>query len=108
MANPLLIATLEGGDPSNDYSDSAIWMDLDGPRPANQWLALVSDRQAAEVLAENTGGAEVVSVAQWDGAPFGDGNLGTVESPRPGVLRSAHFAGCRPTSLPEDWQIENR
>jgi hypothetical protein len=97
MAKALLIAELSGGDAS-DLGQEALWTDLEGIT----WRILVADLADAEIAAANTG-AQLVVTSEWDGSPFGDGNIGTVESPEVGVLVADHneFVGL----LPAGWTV---
>jgi hypothetical protein len=101
-AQALHIAKLRGGDADHHtISETTLWLDLDSWSGDGQgWRALVWSRQAAETTAHNTG-AELVSCEKWDGSPFGDGNAGTVQSPRTGVLSGPRRFSCGP--LPEGW-----
>jgi hypothetical protein len=75
MNTGLLVAILQGGDIEGDYTRAAVWFDCEGAN--GKWSALVVSAEDAEDLAENTG-AELLATEPWDGAPFGDGNAGTV------------------------------
>jgi hypothetical protein len=95
----LLVATLRGGDASDDFGSDAIWLDL----TSDPWMALVESREAAEALAHNTGATLVEPLTEWDGSPFGDGNLGTVTSDR---IRHIHCDSPDILRLPEGWTVD--
>jgi hypothetical protein len=99
MNTDLLVATLQGGDIEGDYNHQAVWLDLEGAN--GKWRALVASAADAEDLAENTG-AELVATESWDGAPFGDGNAGTVACRAENVLLADHPEFVTP---PDGWTV---
>lgn len=101
-AQPLIIASLKGGDPNGLQADDTIWTDLEPCDGPDIWRVLVDSHDTAEVCANNAM-AELVGVEEWDGSAFGDGAIGTVTSPRPGVLVCGHSEFCG--DLPDGWVV---
>ena len=89
MRSPLLLLTLRGG--TAERADSALWLDLDH---GSSWRALCEEGLIPRLLKES--GAEEIAREAWDGSPFGDGSLGTIEEVEPGVLACSDSALALP------------
>mgnify|MGYP001343366819 CR=1 FL=1 len=87
MSKPLFVVTFSNGSTDDLPSNSTVWLDLDRGN-AGEWQALCTAEQVVDFRAGIGGNfdGEVENVEVWDGAAFGDGNCGCVESITPGIL----------------------
>lgn len=103
MAQRLIQAWLNGGDVDRIDYTKTLWTDFQrGMEGSERWNALVADVASAKDLAALTGAA-LLHTEYWDGAPFGDGSIGTVESQEVGKMVCQHSEFCG--ALPDGWDL---